>query len=242
MKIIKIGGSALTDKKSGKSYVQEVSERVARELGKGKYIIIHGVGYIGHKLAIEYRLHEGFKGNAWEWAYLRAKVSEMTKELINALTEHGHPAVEISVPDIIRADRGQITFFDIGTITEFVERGFIPVMHGDGALDFSLGLSVISGDKIATDLALRLRADELIYGTNVDGILDEHGKVIERISRDNIEKIKLWENGDFSGGMRNKIEEALRLRGVRVRIINLRKDGMLERALRGENVGTLIEG
>ncbi|HHE75764.1 MAG TPA: isopentenyl phosphate kinase family protein [Candidatus Aciduliprofundum boonei] len=242
MKIIKIGGSALTDKKSGESYVEEVAERVAKELIEGKYVIIHGVGYIGHKLAIEYKLHKGFTGNAWEWAYLRAKVNEITREIVLALTEHGHPAVEISVPDVVRANRGEIIFFNTEIIREFLTRGFIPVMHGDGALDSSLGLSVISGDKIATELAIKLKAEEIIYGTNVDGILDENGKLIKKINKENINEVKLWENGDFSGGMRNKIKEALRLRGTRVRIINLRKDGMLKAALKGEDVGTLIEG
>ena len=242
MKIIKIGGSALTDKKTGKNYVSEVAERVAMELKNGRYIIIHGVGYIGHKLAKEYNLHLGFQDNAWEWAYLRAKVSEITKEIILKLTEHGHPAVEISLPDIARAERGRITFLDARIVKEFLEKGFIPVLHGDGAIDTSLGLSVISGDTIATELAIKLKAEEIIYGTDVDGILDQDGRVISQISHQNIMNLKFWENGDFSGGMRNKIEEALRLKGTIIRIINLRKDGTLTKALQGENVGTVIEG
>ena len=242
MRIIKIGGSALTDKKSGKNYVSEVAERVAMELKNGRYIIIHGVGYIGHKLAKEYNLHLGFQGNAWEWAHLRAKVSEITKEIILKLTEHGHPAVEISLPDIARADKGHITFLDARIVKEFLEKGFIPVLHGDGAIDTSLGLSVISGDTIATELAIKLKAEEIIYGTDVDGILDQDGRVISQISHQNIMNLKFWENGDFSGGMRNKIEEALRLKGTIIRIINLRKDGTLTKALQGENVGTVIEG
>ncbi len=242
VKIIKIGGSALTDKRTGDSFVEEVADRVARELVPGKYIIIHGVGYEGHKLALQYKLHLGFQNNPLEWAYLRAKVSEITKVIVSKLTQHGHPAVEISLPDIARADRGSITFMDVGILKEFLDRGFIPVLHGDGAIDFSLGLSVISGDAIATDLAIRLKAEEIIYGTNVDGILDENGNVVRRISHESINTLKLWENGDFSGGMRNKIEEALRLKGTRIRIINLRKDGILSKALKGEDVGTVVEG
>jgi len=242
MKIIKIGGSALTDKRSGKSYVKEVAERVARELIEGEYVIVHGVGYIGHKLAKEYKLYLGYRDNPWEWAYLRAKVSEITKEIVSTLTHHGHPAVEVSVPDIMKAREGDIVFFNDEVIRSFVDKGFIPVLHGDGALDSSLGLVVVSGDTIATEIALRMGAGEIIYGTDVDGILDENGHVIKSIKRDEIDSLTLWENGDFSGGMKNKLKETLKLGKTRVRIINLRKDGMLERALRGENVGTLIEG
>ncbi len=243
MKIIKIGGSALTDKKTGENYVREVAERVGRELKKDeKYVIIHGVGYIGHKLAKEYKLHLGFRNNSIEWAYLRAKVNEMTKDVILSLTEHGYPAVEISAPDIMRTHNGKIIFFDLEVVNDFLQKGFIPVMHGDGSLDDSLGLVVISGDKIATEIAIRLNAEELIYGTNVDGILDENGNVIKRITRENIDQLKFWENDDFSGGMKNKIIEAMKLNGTKVRIINLRKDGMLESSLNGEGVGTIIEG
>jgi isopentenyl phosphate kinase len=243
MKVLKIGGSALTDKKTGESYVREVAGRVARELRRDeKYVIVHGVGYIGHTLAKKYRLHLGFRDNPVEWAYLRARVNEMTRDIVLALTEQGHPAIEISVPDIIRTHNGKIIFFDLEVVNKFLEMGFIPVMHGDGAIDDVLGLVVLSGDKIATEIAVRLNADELIYGTDVDGILDENGEVIESISRKNIDTLKFWENDDFSGGMRNKVNEAINLNGTVVRIINMRKDGMLERVLNGENVGTTIEG
>ncbi len=243
MKILKIGGSALTDKKTGESYVKEVASRVARELRKDeKYVIVHGVGYIGHTLAKKYRLHLGFKNNPLEWAYLRAKVNEMTRDIVLALTEQGHPAIEISLPDIIRTHNGKIIFFDLEVVNDFIQKGFIPVMHGDGAIDDVLGLVVLSGDKIATEIAIRLNAEELIYGTDVDGILDVKGEVIKSINRKNIETLKFWDNNDFSGGMRNKVKEAMNLNGTVVKIINLRKDGMLARVLNGENVGTTIEG
>ncbi len=242
MKIIKIGGSAITDKKTGEIFVDEVAERVARELIPGeKYIIIHGVGYIGHKLALEYELYRGLQGNQWQWAHLRSEVAKITKRIVEILVKQGHPAVELSITNLAKAKNGKIVNFDLDTIKAFVNLGFIPVLRGDGIMDESMGLVVVSGDKIATEIAIGMNVEEIIYGTNVDGILDVKGKVIPIITQQNLEHISLWETDDFSGGMRNKLKEALRLKNTRVRVISLRKDGSLRAVLEGKNVGTLIE-
>ncbi len=241
MKIIKIGGSALTDKRNGDNHVAEVADRVARELiPNERYVIVHGVGYVGHKLAKEYKLFKGLQSNHIQWAYLRSEVAKITKVIVEALVEHGHPAVEVSITDVARARNGEFIHFNLNCLKRFVDMGFIPVLRGDGVIDESSGLTVISGDKIATELALRLGADEIIYGTDVDGLLDEKGMVIGRIRKDEARSLPLWDIGDFSGGMKNKLLEALRLKDAKIRIINLRKDGNLKLALEGRDVGTLI--
>ncbi len=238
MIVLKIGGSALSDKRTGESYVDEVSERVARELGRVPCIIVHGVGYTGHTLAKNHALHLGLRDNAVAWAHLRVEVKKITRVIVERLVEHGIPAVELSPADLMRARDGKILNFELSAVEEFVRRGFVPVMHADGALDEAQGISVISGDTIATELAIRLGAKKIIYGTDVDGIYDISGNVIPEI--DDVSSLSLWDVGDFSGGMKKKVEEALRLRDVEVQIINLRKDGILSAALAGRPVGTVI--
>jgi isopentenyl phosphate kinase len=241
MIILKIGGSALTDKKTGESFISEVSERVSRELPKDKKIaIVHGVGYTGHKLAKEYMLHKGLQDNADKWAHLRTEVKNITKEIVGTMVKGGHNAIELSVTSSMRTSQGRLVYLDFEILKEFISRGFIPVLHGDGVLDDTYGLVVISGDKIATELALCLKADMIIYGTDVDGILDSNSNVIPEITGDNFPNIDIKDNGDFSGGLKNKIVETMRLKGTEVKIINLRKDGVLKKALQNEKVGTII--
>ncbi len=243
MFILKIGGSALTNKKTGESFVEDVAVRVAKELDRNeRCVIVHGVGYEGHRLAKKYSLHRGLQNNRVEWAHLRTRVKEITKTIVNILVKYGHPAVEVSPADIMRTSMGRIVFFDLEIVKEFLDKGFIPVMHADGAVDDKLGLVVVSGDTIATDIALRLGASKLIYGTDVDGIIDSDGSVIDTIDKDNIGNLHLWDTDDFSGGMKKKIEEAMRLHGITVHVINLRKDGTLRKAIKGERIGTTIKG
>ena len=240
--VIKIGGSALTDKGTGEDFLDSVVERVARELVPWKkYIIIHGVGYLGHQRAKENHLFAGLRENQMAWAALREEVAGMTKRIVHILISHGIPAVEISVSDIMRTSAGETMEFRSELLEKFVELGFVPVLRGDGVVDEHSGLLVISGDRIATEIALRMDVDEIIYGTDVDGILDPLGRVIPRITPENFDSLALWDNMDFSGGMRNKVEESLRLKDVRVRIINLRRDGNLRGSLLGESIGTVIE-
>lgn len=241
MIVLKIGGSALTDKMTGKSFVREVSDRVSREIPKDKkFVIVHGVGYTGHKLAKEYELHKGLEENAYKWAHLRSEVKSMTKDIIDTMIKGCHNVIEISVTTLIRTSKGRVVFLDFEVIESFLKRDFIPVLHGDGVLDDKYGLVVISGDKIATEIAINLNAEQIIYGTDVDGILDSEGEIIPEIDISNLDKIDIRDNGDFSGGLKNKIIEASRLRQVGVKVINLRKDGMLKKVLQNQNIGTTI--
>jgi len=241
MIILKIGGSALTDKKTGESYLKEVSRRVALEISRDKsFIIVHGVGYIGHKLAKEYDLHKGLNNNPFEWAHLRSEVKKMTKEIVSTLIGSGLSVLELSVTSLMRTSHGRIVFLDFEIIKEFVKRGFIPVLNGDGVLDDRFGLFVISGDKIVTEMAINLKADRIIYGTDVDGIFDENGYVIPEIDVNTIDDLKIKDNKDFSGGLKNKIIETKRLKGVDVKVINLRKDSMLKKAIENNSIGTTI--
>ena len=240
--VIKIGGSAITDKNTGEDYIEEVVSRVARELIPGrKYILIHGIGYSGHRKAKEHNLFSGLGENHLAWARLRGEVSLMTRKILGILLDNGIPAVEVSLPEIMRTEDTETAEFRSDILREFIDLGFIPLMHGEAVLDPKNGLTVVSGDRIAVEIALAMDVNEIIFGTNVDGILDPLGRRIERLRMENLNSIALWDIGDFSGGMRNKIVEVMRLKDTRVRIINLREDGNLRRALMGEDVGTIIE-
>ncbi|MGB9732766.1 MAG: isopentenyl phosphate kinase [Candidatus Micrarchaeia archaeon] len=240
--VIKVGGSSFSDKKSGKSYVDKVAKILASELTPNdKFVIIQGAGYIGHKIAKEKELAK-LENNQISWAYLRNEVMRVSAKFIDKLIKSGKPAVYIATSSIAHMKEGKLLALDIKPIKGFVENGFIPFLHSDAPIDEVHGLSILSGDILAEKIAELLGADMLIYGTDVDGVLDENKKVIPELRKEEIDKIKYWKVDDVSGGIQAKLRFAAEAasKGIKVMIINLRKKGNLSRAIAGENIGTRI--
>ncbi|MEM3841331.1 MAG: isopentenyl phosphate kinase [Candidatus Micrarchaeaceae archaeon] len=229
---MKIGGSAISDKLTGESFVEEVGMRVARELDRNaSFVIIQGAGYIGHRIAIERRVSR-LADNQEAWAYLRYKIAETANETLRILISNELPVVYLPANAFITTNNGKVSWSNYDIINGYLDRGFIPFMHSDGAIDSKLGLSVLSGDAIASDIAAKLRAKMLIFGTDVDGVKMRDGRIISRIDNIDINGAEIREiANDVSGGMQNKILEA-KNSGIEARIVNLRKDGSLSNLLR----------
>ena len=135
----------------------------------------------------------------------------------------------------------------MGPILEMVRRGLVPVLHGDVAMDLVRGAAIVSGDQLVSHLARLVKPTIVALGTAADGVISD-GEVLPQLRRAGVSGI--WsELGpsagvDVTGGMRGKVEELLDLadEGVSSVIFNASKPGMIERVLRGERVGTLVEG
>ncbi|MGC8587270.1 MAG: isopentenyl phosphate kinase [Candidatus Micrarchaeia archaeon] len=240
MIIIKVGGSAFSDKKTGTDYSDGVFKRVASELPKNESIILLlGAGYTGHSIAMHYKLSR-LEGNALHWAYLRYKVSELAQKLVKILLDAGFPAIYFSAISSITTSNGAISDFDTSKILKFAEMGFLPVMHSDAPADSKNGISIVSSDRMAVQLANASKARLLLFGTDVDGIYDKDRNVIKRVSPGDDVGSYLWKVNDVSGGIANKLSEARHLTATKAVIINLRKDGSLSKAISGGEIGTVI--
>lgn len=246
MIILKIGGSAFSNKSTGKSYIKRVSKIVADELPKKeKLVIVVGAGYIGHSIAKKYKLFN-LNNNQHEWAYLHGKVAKNAILFVNELVKNGHPAIHLSLAGLMSSKDGVLSNIELKHIKKFVEQGFIPVVHSDYAFDLTRGGAPISGDDIATVLAHKLNASTLIFGSDVDGIFDKDGNVIKKLKISDINNIRFWKSNkiDINGGMIKKINSIKSLlkkdHNINVKIINLRKKNMLKNAINGKEVGTLF--
>jgi isopentenyl phosphate kinase len=124
--------------------------------------------------------------------------------------------------------------------------GEMPVLHGDVVMDRVKGVSVLSGDRIIPYLASQLKASRIGAGSDVDGVLDEKGNVLKKITplsfRDMKKDIKGSTSIDVTGGMLGKVSELLKLanKGIGSRIFNASRKGMVAGFLNGEEIGTLI--
>ena len=246
MIILKIGGSAFSDKRTGKSFVNMVARNVAKELSRSeKVLIVQGAGYVGHSIASKYKIYR-LDGNQHEWALLRYNVGQVTNAISKAMIDNGHAPMTLSASSFFKIESGRTIVKNLDILRDYLNMGFMPLMHSDAPIDSKNGLSILSGDDMAVLLANRLNAGTLIFGTDVDGIYDKSRKTIGSIHKKDLKKISISDNDtsgaiDVTGGMKGKLMQIYKAKkGVKVYIINLRKRGELRKAVNGKKTGTCI--
>jgi len=137
---------------------------------------------------------------------------------------------------------GEVAKVDPSLLRALLDDGYIPVIApvGFGSVADRATLLNINGDAAAGEIAAALSADRLIFLTDVDGIYDDSGKTLPRISV--TEAKKILSLGAASGGMIPKIEACLKaLTTVPIaRIINGKVPHALLNELKNGVGGTTI--
>jgi isopentenyl phosphate kinase len=243
MKILKIGGSVITDKagyrKPRPERIKTLAKAVAGIWKKGArdLVLVHGAGSFGHAVVIKHGLEAGVKNTAQKLGYAdaHAACSELSLLLVETLILEGIPAISIPPAVITTLKAGRIASFNTRIINDYLQSGYLPVLYGDMVPDSELGGSPCSGDQIVAYLGKG--ADMIVLATNVDGVLDDKGKVIPLITRENLPGIsrhlKRTEN-DVTGGMKGKIEELLAL-GTASCIVNAANPERIEAIFSGKD-------
>jgi isopentenyl phosphate kinase len=263
MIILKIGGSVITRKgEEHPTLHQENLNRISREIahsGVEELLIVHGAGSYGHPHAHRYAIGAPLKdeGDLEEkrrgFCITHQSVQELNLEVCRALLEEGIPAVPLAPSSFIHTHHKRITDFKTDLIREYLDLGLVPVLYGDVVLDQDLNIkmAVLSGDQILQYLAHKLDAERVILGTDVDGIYNRNPKTHPNAqliplvtSQDDLNFLEGAQTVDVTGGMGGKVKELLKLAqgNVESQIININKEGLLERALMGDKVqGTWIK-
>lgn len=249
--ILKIGGSAITEKGSISRAREAEIERISGEIAAfkkdsdSKLILVHGAGSFGHPQAMKYRLSEQFDAQG---VYLtHASVKVLNSKVVESLNNAGVHALPVHPLSSCLLDNGKIIDFQLGQIRVMLEKGIIPVLHGDVVMDKSAGASVLSGDRIISHLAISLNASQIGAGSDVDGVFDDKDAIIKKITQFNFVDLKKNIKGsgstDVTGGMLGKVSELLELanKGISSRIFNASRKGGVSRFLYGEDIGTLIQ-
>ena len=242
--VVKVGGGAL---KGG------ALEDLPAILADGTLVVIvHGGGpqltRMLDSLGVESTFHEGLR--VTDEAAL--EVAEMVfaggvnKGLVRELNALGVPAAGISgtdgptilvepIPELGRV--GEVSSVEPGLIETLWSGGFVPVVAPLGL--GPEGAYNVNADSAAAALATGLGAGHLFLLTDVDGLLMD-GEAVA--SLDLKESEDFVRSGLAIGGMVPKLRAATRAAGggVRARVLNGNKKGVLAGALSGEDVGTLI--
>ena len=221
--VIKLGGSILEDASLRSLAITAIAN--AWKAGES-IVIVHGGGKkIDSSLAalgIEKRTHKGLRITDEPTLEIVVEVLAgiVNKTLVAELTAAGVPAAGFSVADggTIAADIhapiegvtlgmvGKISGSNPTLIRAVMATGMLPVI-GSVALGRNGQLLNVNADSAAAAVAVALSADRLIYLTDVDGLLDDRGKLIPSIKSDSAKMMV-----DYSvvrGGMLPKLQSAV---------------------------------
>ena len=262
MIILKLGGSILTNKDSKESEVDTESlKRIASEIKSSldvspkELIIVHGAGSFGHPPAKKYKIGEAFDPSEYPqkrigFCKTQNAVKKLNMHVSEAFIEEGVPVVAIPASSFITASNKRITGGNLDSFKRYLNKGFIPVIYGDVVLDEELEICVISGDQLIQYLARNLNPDQVILGTDVDGVYNKNPKTHEDAiffdrfsSLEDLDTLEGTTNVDVTGGMVGKIKELLYLAdlGIESKIINAEVENNIFNVLENKQVkGTII--
>jgi isopentenyl phosphate kinase len=262
MIILKLGGSVITRKESAFPIINSKNlDRICREVSEakpGKLVIVHGAGSFGHPYAKKYEIgheiknQEDFRKKKLGYSLTHNSVKELNIRVCHHLLTYGVPAIALPPSSFILTRNKRIESADLSMLENYLEMGWVPVLHGDVVLDMdeNIKMAVLSGDQLVKYLAEKLRPGRIILGSDVDGIYNRDPKTDLQAellpvvkSLEDLESLQGARTVDVTGGMTGKLKELLELaeRGIESKIINADQPGLLKKSLKGEKVkGTLI--
>jgi len=257
--ILKLGGSVVTVKEKASTPDTRAIQRLSREIARAhceSMIIIHGGGSFGHFVASEYKIKEGYNNpeQLVGFSKTRQKMVALNKLIVDALINNNILAVSVQSSACFLTEEGRLSYVSLEPITGLLKLNLIPVLYGDAVLDTKLGFTILSGDQIASKLAIALNSERIILGVDVDGLytsdpkLDPKARLIEKTSLGELKKMLTKIGGaittDVTGGMLGKMVEMIPAieKGIRVSVINAKKPGRIYKALKNKDVlGTTLK-
>jgi isopentenyl phosphate kinase len=253
MKLVKLGGSIITDKRVMRRFSRKTAARLASEVARAheqgeEMILVNGAGSFGHMLAREFELQKGYScpEQIPAVAKVMKDVRDLNVRLLAVLNEAGVPAVSIP-PNVVIVNRNRrIERFDASAFRRHLELGLVPVSFGDVVPDSTLGFSICSGDQIMLKLAQEMDVDRAYFVTDVDGVFsanpsrNKFAHLIPVVDKTTLGEIESTEASapDVTGGIREKLWLGMEIarHNVEVVILNGSVRGRLRDALLGKEV------
>lgn len=231
--VFKYGGHAMSDEGLRESFLRDII--LLKHVGIHP-IIVHGGGpqieEMLKKLGITSSYHNGLRITDSDTMKIveMVLVGGVNSELVSAINKMGGNAVGFTGgdgnliqakkmgPQKVRDKDGKTQVVDLGFVGEVTkinpqiltrlvyEDMFIPVISPVGVSVEGESLN-INADTAACELAIALKAEKLIYLTDVHGIKDSASAVVPLIKFKDAEK--MIEDGVIQGGMIPKVNSAL---------------------------------
>ncbi|OQY06601.1 MAG: acetylglutamate kinase [Desulfobacteraceae bacterium 4572_123] len=265
--VIKYGGHAMVDEHLKIDFARDIT--LMKTIGI-KPVVVHGGGpqinSVLDRMGISPKFVRGMRLTDAETMDVVEMVlgGKVNKAIVAQINREGVKAVGLSGKDggLITAKKlklvsqedidkppeiidpglvGQVTNINAEIINTLTEKDFIPIIApvgtGKGGETYN-----INADLVACRVAAALKAGRLIYLTDVDGVLDNNGKLISSISGDDVDD--LLNKKIVSGGMIPKIEfavDAIKNGIEKVHILNgKRRHSLLLELFTDRGIGTEV--
>ena len=212
--VIKFGGSLASNKTALKKFIAEVAK-----LSKNNAVVlVHGGGpeinFWSEKIGLKPKFVNGrrFTDEATLEIVEMVLSGKINKMLVSLLNATGAKAVGLSAKDASMVIckkipglglSGEPVKTDPLVLKTLLNAGFMPVLSSM-ACDKNCQTLNINADSIAMAVALALKANKLIFLTDVSGVLDKNKKTIKLIKYG--EQTRLIKDGAITGGMIPKIQ------------------------------------
>jgi len=251
--LVKLGGTLLDQAESRENLAAQIA---AARAGGAELVVVHGGGkqmtrYLAER-GIESRFVNGLRVTTPETldAVLKIFAGSVNHELVASLSRAGALAVGLSGIDafLVEAEQMDPALGAVGRVTKsnpalldlLTSNRFLPVVACVAA-DRQGQVYNVNADQMAVACAAAFRAEQLIFLTDVEGVLDGSRQVRPILTA--AESERLIADGVATGGMQAKLTAALDAlqQGVgQVRIAPGSAPEVLKRILAGEAIGTRL--
>jgi len=249
--LVKLGGTLLDDPASRGRLAAQIA--AARASGH-QIAVVHGGGkqmtrYLSER-GIQSTFVCGLRVTTPETvdALLKVFAGTVNHELVAAVNRAGAPAVGVSGIDsfLVEAEQmdpalgavGRVITSNPALLNLLTANGFVPVV-ACVAGDRQGNIYNVNADQMAVACAAAFAAEQLIFLTDVEGVLDANKQLRPLLTA--ADSHHLIDTGVATGGMQAKLNAALSAlaAGVgQVRIAPGASPDVLSRILAGENLGT----
>jgi acetylglutamate kinase len=252
--VIKLGGTLLDDAESRKRLAREIANAARQH----ELVVVHGGGkqmtrYLTER-GIENRFVNGLRVTTPEIldAVLKIFAGTVNTELVAALRAEGARAVGLTGVDAGLVDAeplspdyghvGRPVQSDARLLNTLVQGGFLPVVACIAG-DAQGAIYNVNGDQMAAACAGAFNAQKLVFLTDVDGVKDANGAILDELQADQARD--LIRSGVATGGMQAKLEAALSGLGHspskrEIRICPGSSKDIISHILAGKSAGTRI--
>ncbi|MEJ2469682.1 MAG: acetylglutamate kinase [Desulfuromonadales bacterium] len=226
--VIKYGGNAMVDERLKEGFARDII--LMKYIGLNP-VVVHGggpqIGKVLKEMGIESRFEQGMRVTDAKTMDVVEMVlgGRVNKEIVANINKHGGKAVGLTGKDggLITARKLEMTttnpetltpeIIDIGMVGEVAginptiissleKANFIPVIAPVGFDDAGRTYN-INADLVAGKIAGALQAEKLILLTDIEGVLDKHGALLQTIDIADIQG--LIADGTLAGGMIPKV-------------------------------------
>lgn len=254
--VVKYGGAAMDKAGLAASFAEDVA--LLQSVGI-RPVVVHGGGpavtQMSARLGIETTFVDGLRVTDAETLDVATMVlaGKLNTEVVASLVSGGVAAVGLSGVDgrMLLAQKtegpdlgfvGEVVHVNAHVLEALLAQRFVPVVASIAVDEFGQAYNV-NADVVASELAVALGAEKLVYVNDVPGLIGPSGDLLSELSASQCLEL-LAQPGVVDGGMIPKLESAVRSLRAGVGRVHL-VDGRVEHSVvlelfTPEGVGTMI--